>query len=74
MSKFSDNFKGKTDIKPCPLCNSHDDCQSLIFECPVVRDKIGPQVLYENIFSPVVSSEVAEVLEEIEFIRKDSVL
>ena len=74
MSRFSDNFKGKTNIEPCPLCNSHDDRQSLVFVCPVVSDKIAPQVKYENIFAPVVSSEVAEVPEEIEVLRKDSVL
>ena len=44
MSKFWGNFKGKEKMKMCPLCDSHEDLQCLSFQCPVIIEKVNPQV------------------------------
>ena len=62
------SFGGNFD--PSPLCGEHPDLQELCFQCPEVVDKIQVNELYENIFKPKITSELATNLQEILKIRE----
>ena len=70
MAQFGGNFKGQGPLEPCPLCGEHPDLQELCFQCPEVVNKIQVNELYENIFEPTISRELAKNLEEILKIRE----
>ena len=74
MSRFSDNYKGKEGIVKCPLCKSHNDFQSLCFECPYVIKLVDKSVKYEDIFRENISEKLALVLEKIENLRENCLL
>ena len=69
MSYFSDNFKGKADIRPCPLCGSHDDRQSLSFQCLEVQKNIEIKYPYESVFSETIPEQIVNTLLKIEQLR-----
>ena len=43
MLNFSENFKAGRETMVCPLCNLHSDSQSLILECPFMREELKKQ-------------------------------
>ena len=70
MAQFSQNFPGHGPPKPCPLCGTHLDAQSMIFQCSKVKEKLQIREKYENIFKPEVSNELAKVLQTIVEMRQ----
>ena len=43
MLNFSENFKAGRETMVCPLCNLHSDSQSLMLECPFMREELKKQ-------------------------------
>ena len=43
MLNFSGNFKAGRETVVCPLCNLHSDSQSLMLECPIIREELKKQ-------------------------------
>ena len=70
MAPFSENFKGKGPVKPCPLCGVHLDTQAMSFQCSLIRSKLTLRENYKNIFKPKVSADMAKTLQEILKIRE----
>ena len=66
MANFANNY-GKIDI--CPLCYSHPDVQSYVFECKSAREKIGYTVNYSEIFGSAIEPELASRLEKVYSLR-----
>ena len=44
MANFWGNFKGNRPETLCPLCGEHIDCQSLILQCPIVRQQLEGKI------------------------------
>ena len=70
MSYYSDNFKGKADIRPCPLCGKHDDRQALSFKCLEVQNIIDNKYPYESVFSETIPEQIVNSLLKIEQLRR----
>ena len=70
MSKFSDNFKRNEAIALCPLCGLHDDSQNLAFECSVVKNNLGVNYSYRDIFGTEIPERLGKLLVDIENMRK----
>ena len=70
MAQFSQNFPGQGPPKPCPLCGTHWDTQSMAFQCSKVKEKMQIREKYEDIFKPEVSNELAQVLQTIVEMRQ----
>ena len=70
-AKFSDNFRGSSGLSPCPLCLMHLDCQSLAFQCPVIRENVQIKEKYENIFNTSVTKDLVQTLLKIDRVRDE---
>ena len=69
MSYYSDNFKGKAEIRPCPLCGNHEDKQSLSFQCEEVKKNVDFMQPYEFLFSETIPEKIVNILTKIEILR-----
>ena len=50
MANFSENFRGQSDPKQCPLCQTHLDNQQMAFNCPQIKPKLNPEGKYDGIY------------------------
>ena len=71
MAQYSDNYRDNRGHLPCPLCLVHLVCQSVSFNCPVVKEKICIKGKYDQIFSGDISPELAQTLIYIDKFGKD---
>ena len=69
MARFSGNYKGKGPPDACPLCGLHSDEQQLSFQCPEVTMMIDTSVIYEHIFNPKISINLAKTCDKIMKLR-----
>ena len=69
MSQYSENYRGGQGHLPCPLCLFHLDCQSMSFNCPIVKQNVKIQGEYKDIFSENIKPELANTIIEIEKFR-----
>ena len=72
MSDFSENFRGLSDPKQCPLCHTHLDNQQMAFSCPVIKPKLNVKGKYEGIFKTDVPIETIQNLRIIRNIREEN--
>ena len=71
MANYNDNYRGCNGHLPCPLCLLHLDCQSVIFNCPVVKENVNLNGQYSEIFRTNIKPELAQSLVDIEKFRKE---
>ena len=71
MAQYSDNYRDNRGHLPCPLCLAHLDCQSVSFNCPVVKENFCIMGKYEQIFSGDIPLELAQTLFDIDKFCKD---
>ena len=73
MANFGENFRGKRDTVPCPLCGQHLDNQKMNFEnCQVIRDNVQISGVYQDIFKTNIPSEIVSTLQEIDKFREQT--
>ena len=68
MAPCKNNFKSQNE-DTCPLCNSHQDDQNLVFKCPVIQKEIEPNEEISNIYSKNISIKLVQTLTKILEIR-----
>ena len=71
MAQYSDNYRDNRGHLPCPLCLVHLDCQSVSFNCPVVKENICIKGKYDQIFAGDITPELAQTLIDIDKFCKD---
>ena len=71
MENYSENFKGGSATKPCPLCGLTEDTQEHSFQCRTVKENICVKGKFTDIFKLKVEQEVAKTAENIVKWRKD---
>ena len=65
MASYSENFRGVTGPKLCPLCHTHLDNQKSAFTCPVLIPNLNKLGKYENIFRSNIQKETIENIKTI---------
>ena len=68
-ANFHGNFKGKSDIQMCPLCNIHLDRQEMVLECPVAKPEAKGNL--SQIFTSNIPKELVRSLVKIMQIREN---
>ena len=71
MANFSENFRGQSDPKQCPLCQTHLDNQQMAFNCPQIKPKLNSEGKYDGIFKTDVPVETIKNLRIIQKIREE---
>ena len=71
MANFSENFRGMSGPKLCPLCETHLDNQQMAFKCPEILQKINQIGKYDNIFRSEIPLEAIENLKTITKLREE---
>ena len=51
MSNYSENYRGKSEVTMCPICQIHIDSQKYSFQCPKIKENVEIHGEYSNIFS-----------------------
>ena len=62
MLSFHKNLKGMSKDEVCPLCNSHNDDQDEMENCPVLKEKFPQIGICKTIYEEDVSTEAVDVL------------
>ena len=65
MSNFKENFQGNNGHNPCPLCCLHLDSQSMIFQCPQIKQEFNITCRFEDIFSDTIPLNLVQCLEQV---------
>ena len=72
MAQFSENYKENNQIvKPCQICKMHMDSQAHSIVCVETMRHVKHRGNYEEIFTNNISSETANMLQEILEYRKN---
>lgn len=71
MAEYSDNFRGTKEALPCKMCGMHRDCQAHSQQCYETMKNVKHIGKYEEIFTNKISTETAEMLEDIKNARED---
>ena len=72
MAEFGENYRGGSDRKMCPYCNTHIDSQALGFQCPIIQSHVKVEGDYRDIFSENIPIETIETLKRIMDYRKQN--
>ena len=71
MANYSENFRGPSGPKLCPLCSTHLDNQQMAFTCPLIKQKLSEIGKYEYIFRSQIPIETIKNLKIITKLRKE---
>ena len=69
MENDSDNFKGGSATKPCPLCGLTEDTKKNSFQCKPVKKNVSVKGKFTDIFKPKVEQEVAKIAENSKIVK-----
>ena len=72
MANYSENFRGPSGPKLCPLCSTHLDNQPMAFICPKIKTQLDAKGKYENIFKSRIPLETLKNLKIILQIREEN--
>ena len=71
MANYSENFRGQTGPKLCPVCHTHLDNQKLVFSCPELLPSLISAGKYENLFNHTVCKETVINIKTITRLREE---
>ena len=65
MIKVGGNFRGKSEVGICPLCNNHLDIHEKLVDCEILRANVKIKNDIMNVYTDDVELEVARMVSEI---------
>ena len=79
MAQFGENYKAGRDEIVCPLCRSHKDSQSMMFECPIVKKELidrnitNDLNLLDDVYHEDISRNTIDILKIVTELRSNVV-
>ena len=70
MAPLGENFRGNESFKLCPLCLSHLDNQTLIFQCESLKKRMKIECELKDLYSNNISLKTAIIITQIEKLRE----
>ena len=70
MAPFGENFRGKEELKLCPLCHSHLDSQNLSFQCKKMNNAMEIKCQPNSIYFNNIEITTAETITKMEKVRE----
>ena len=70
-ANFKENFGDKYKNKVCPMCTVHLDTQTHVMQCVQVKEEIGVEGKYNDIFKEKIPSNISKTLFKITKLREN---